>query len=47
MLEFIRRQVEKGKKETTSVEPKFTELKREGSQEKLTLNLNMKRKVEG
>ncbi|XP_032526154.2 DNA/RNA-binding protein KIN17 [Danaus plexippus] len=46
MLEFIRRQVEKGKKETTSVEPKFTELKREGSQEKLTLNLNMKRKVE-
>ncbi|CAG9574948.1 unnamed protein product [Danaus chrysippus] len=46
MLEFIRRQVEKGKKETTKVEPKFTELKRESSQEKLTLNLNMKRKVE-
>ncbi|XP_041968452.1 DNA/RNA-binding protein KIN17 [Aricia agestis] len=46
MLEFIQRQVEKGKKETSTREPSYTEFKRENSQEKLTLNLNMKRKHE-
>ncbi|XP_034837917.1 DNA/RNA-binding protein KIN17 [Maniola hyperantus] len=46
MLEFVQRQVEKGKKESTKQEPTYTELKRESSQERLTLNLNLKRKTE-
>ncbi|CAG4948295.1 unnamed protein product [Parnassius apollo] len=46
MLEFIRKQVEKGKKEFKAEEPSYTELKRENSQEKLTLNINLKRKTE-
>ncbi|VVC86814.1 unnamed protein product [Leptidea sinapis] len=46
MLEFIQKQVERGKKEDMD-EPKYTELKRESSQERLTLNLTLKRKVEG
>lgn len=47
MLEFIQKQVEKGKRERLEEEPKYTEFKRESSQEKLTLNLNLKRKTEG
>ena len=47
MLEFIQKQVEKGKKESTKEEPTYTEFKRESSQERLTLNLNLKRKTEG
>lgn len=47
MLEFIQKQVEKGKKENDSnIEPTYTELKRESSQERLTFNLNLKRKNE-
>ncbi|CAK1597409.1 unnamed protein product [Parnassius mnemosyne] len=46
MLEFIQKQVEKGKKEFKAEEPSYTELKRENSQEKLTLNINLKRKTE-
>ncbi|XP_026333668.1 DNA/RNA-binding protein KIN17, partial [Hyposmocoma kahamanoa] len=47
MLEFIQKQVERGKKEgTTSEEPTYSEFKRESSQEKLTLNINLKRKTE-
>ncbi|XP_039762421.1 DNA/RNA-binding protein KIN17 [Pararge aegeria] len=46
MLEFVQRQVEKGKKESTQQGPTYTELKRESSQERLTLNLNLKRKTE-
>ncbi|CAH2100659.1 unnamed protein product [Euphydryas editha] len=46
MLEFIQRQVEKGKKESTQEETTYTEFKRESSQERLTLNLNLKRKTE-
>ncbi|XP_046975551.1 DNA/RNA-binding protein KIN17 [Vanessa cardui] len=46
MLEFIQRQVEKGKKESSQAEPSYTEFKRESSQERLTLNLNLKRKPE-
>ncbi|XP_013139261.1 PREDICTED: DNA/RNA-binding protein KIN17 [Papilio polytes] len=45
MLEFIQKQVEKGKKER-NVEPSYTEFKRENSQERLTLNINLKRKPE-
>ncbi|CAK1554512.1 unnamed protein product [Leptosia nina] len=45
MLEFIQKQVERGKKETEN-EPKYTEFKRESSQERLTLNLNLKRKTD-
>ncbi|CAH0730117.1 unnamed protein product, partial [Brenthis ino] len=44
MLEFIQKQVEKGKKESSQNEPQYTEFKRESSQERLTLNLNLKRK---
>lgn len=47
MLEFIQKQVEKGKKESSQDEPQYTEFKRESSQERLTLNLNLKRKIEG
>ncbi|XP_023944910.2 DNA/RNA-binding protein KIN17 [Bicyclus anynana] len=46
MLEFVQRQVEKGKKESDPQQPTYTELKRESSQERLTLNLNLKRKTE-
>lgn len=47
MLEFIQKQVEKGKKENDSnIEPTYTELKRESSQERLIFNLNLKRKNE-
>lgn len=46
MLEFIQKQVEKGKKESTKEEPTYTEFKRESSQERLTLKLNLKRKPE-
>ncbi|CAH4035967.1 unnamed protein product [Pieris brassicae] len=46
MLEFIQKQVEKGKKDKVDEEPKYTEFKRESSQEKLTLNLNLKRKTD-
>ncbi|CAG4981474.1 unnamed protein product [Colias eurytheme] len=44
MLEFIQKQVERGRKEREDEEPKYTEFKRESSQERLTLNLNLKRK---
>ncbi|RVE44515.1 hypothetical protein evm_010844 [Chilo suppressalis] len=48
MLEFIQKQVERGKKQTTrsETEPTYTEFKRESSQEKVTLSLNLKRKTE-
>ncbi|KPJ02266.1 DNA/RNA-binding protein KIN17 [Papilio xuthus] len=46
MLEFIQKQVEKGKKEMITEEPSYTEFKRENSQERLTLNINLKRKPE-
>uniref|UniRef100_A0A1E1WNN2 DNA/RNA-binding protein Kin17 WH-like domain-containing protein n=1 Tax=Pectinophora gossypiella TaxID=13191 RepID=A0A1E1WNN2_PECGO len=47
MLEFIQKQVERGKKESTrSEEPSYSEFKRESSQERVTLNLNLKRKTE-
>ncbi|XP_068625965.1 DNA/RNA-binding protein KIN17 [Battus philenor] len=46
MLEFIQKQVEKGKKEIKTEEPTYTEFKRENSQEKVTLSLNLKRKTE-
>ncbi|KAL4720754.1 hypothetical protein ACJJTC_013766 [Scirpophaga incertulas] len=47
MLEFIQKQVERGKKQATKFEePSYTEFKREGSQERVTLSLNLKRKPE-
>ncbi|XP_059056596.1 DNA/RNA-binding protein KIN17 [Achroia grisella] len=44
MLEFIEKQVERGKKGTSSNETEYTEFKRESSQERITLSL--KRKVD-
>ncbi|CAG9789795.1 unnamed protein product [Diatraea saccharalis] len=46
MLEFIQKQVERGKKQSTGndSEPSYSEFKRESSQEKVMLNLNLKRK---
>ncbi|XP_063836702.1 DNA/RNA-binding protein KIN17 [Ostrinia nubilalis] len=47
MLEFIQKQVERGKQQgSTSEEPTYSEFKRESSQEKVTLSLNLKRKAE-
>ncbi|XP_013183148.1 DNA/RNA-binding protein KIN17 [Amyelois transitella] len=48
MLEFIGKQVARGKKEgTTASEPTYSEFKRESSQDRVTLSLNLKRKCEG
>ncbi|XP_075989039.1 kin17 DNA and RNA binding protein [Anticarsia gemmatalis] len=44
MLDFIQKQVERGRKETTVEEPSYSEFKRESSQERVTLSL--KRKAE-
>ncbi|KAL0853110.1 hypothetical protein ABMA27_012878 [Loxostege sticticalis] len=47
MLEFIQKQVERGKQQgSTSDEPSYSEFKRESSQERVTLSLNLKRKPE-
>ncbi|XP_053623183.1 DNA/RNA-binding protein KIN17 [Plodia interpunctella] len=46
MLEFIEKQVERGKKEGSSSEPTYSEFKRASSQERVTLSLNLKRKAE-
>ncbi|KAJ2939878.1 hypothetical protein O0L34_g6578 [Tuta absoluta] len=46
MLEFIQKQVERGKKETADEQPSFSEFKRESSQERVTLTLNVKRKTD-
>lgn len=42
MMDFIEKQVKRGKKNMK--EPEYTELKREGEEEKLTLSLNVKAK---
>ncbi|GBP32676.1 hypothetical protein EVAR_16838_1 [Eumeta japonica] len=44
MQEFIRKQVLRGKRESKAEEPSYSELKRTSSQERLTLNLILKRK---
>lgn len=46
MQHFIEKQVKRGKNAFSVEEPTYTELKRSSSQEKLTLNLNLKRKTE-
>ncbi|XP_048485927.1 DNA/RNA-binding protein KIN17 [Plutella xylostella] len=46
MLDFIAKQVERGKSCGQREEPTYSELKREGSQERLSLNLQLKRKTE-
>ncbi|KAI5632958.1 domain of kin17 curved DNA-binding protein domain-containing protein [Phthorimaea operculella] len=46
MLEFIQKQVERGKKETADEQPSYSEFKRESSQERIQLTLNLKRKTE-
>lgn len=48
MLDFIAKQVERGKAQSSHAEePTYTELQRESSQERLTLNIQLKRKVDG
>jgi hypothetical protein len=48
MLDFIQKQVERGKQQGTVTETAtYSEFKRESSQERVTLNLNLKRKAEG
>lgn len=42
MLEFIQKQVQRGKKESTVEEPSYSEFKRESSQEKVVLSLKKK-----
>ncbi|XP_052757249.1 DNA/RNA-binding protein KIN17 [Galleria mellonella] len=42
MLEFIEKQVERGKKSSNVNEPAYTEFKRESSQERITLSLKRK-----
>ncbi|KAL0808679.1 hypothetical protein ABMA28_013112 [Loxostege sticticalis] len=47
MLEFIQKQVERGKQQgSSSDEPSYSEFKRDSSQERVTLSLNLKRKPE-
>ncbi|KAI8426783.1 hypothetical protein MSG28_014468 [Choristoneura fumiferana] len=46
MLEFIQKQVERGRKDAPSEEPTYSELKRESSQERISLSLSLKRKAE-
>ena len=45
MLDFIQKQVERGKKQSSEEGPSYSEFKRESSQEKVVLSL--KRKTEG
>ncbi|XP_061725484.1 DNA/RNA-binding protein KIN17 [Cydia pomonella] len=46
MLEFIQKQVERGRKEGDDGTPSYTEFKRESSQERISLSLNLKRKAD-